>query len=322
MILTHYGGSFVKGLMQVFPDIGLQPHRFATMASMSPLSPSFSLPSLSPSLFLSLPSLCPQTRSYLQVLTVSFISISLIYPPSPVCLLPPSPSLPLPLLSPSLPLFFSDLPIREFLAKCREQKRVPGNDSKDAVRSGPVEPRTLVSLGEGPVRCCEGKREKEEEGGRRREKEGTESDEWDVERKRRRGKVQGERGEMVLTFSSQGVGSLLAYHQGDLIRALQDLFPDLSLETSKFYHVPSKLPLSPLPPLSLLPPIPLLPPLDFFYSHIFVFFSFLVFQISSGTTQPIAGNSLLILQRTTSLILWCPATGIMFQKTASWLRRY
>ena len=47
-----------------------------------------------------------------------------------------------------------------------------------------------------------------------------------------------------------------------------------------------------------------------------------MFQISSGTTQPIAGNSLLILQRTTSLILWCPATGIMFQKTASWLRRY
>ena len=171
MILTHYGGSFVKGLMQVFPDIGLQPHRFATMASMSPLSPSFSLPSLSPSLFLSLPSLCPQTRSYLQVLTVSFISISLIYPPSPVCLLPPSPSLPLPLLSPSLPLFFLTFLLENFWQSAENRREFLATTARTQFGVDPLSPEHWYHLERGQfaaVKVRGRKKEKEGEGGRRR----------------------------------------------------------------------------------------------------------------------------------------------------------
>eukprot|EP00026_Physarum_polycephalum_P001744 Phypoly_transcript_01746.p1 GENE.Phypoly_transcript_01746~~Phypoly_transcript_01746.p1 ORF type:complete len:627 (-),score=117.38 Phypoly_transcript_01746:106-1986(-) len=113
VILAHYGGSFVKGLMQVFPEIGLQAHKFATMA-----------------------------KNYWQ----------------------------------------SAENRREFLATTAKTQF--GVDPKNAEHWYHLERGTFITV--------------------------------------------------------KGVNSVLAYHSGDLVKALQDLFPDLKLDSSKFYQVPSK----------------------------------------------------------------------------------
>ena len=61
-MLSHYDGSLIRALQDVYPNIGLEDAKFSHLTSRSPLSSLF--PSLSPSLSRSLHPLTLQTEGY------------------------------------------------------------------------------------------------------------------------------------------------------------------------------------------------------------------------------------------------------------------